>query len=69
MYKILKDEQVRDGKTLNDKMAHFKIENNNLVITMDFDHASIAAWQYYQMIGVSFEEIQKGDLIKKLVLQ
>jgi hypothetical protein len=36
--------------------AHFKIENSNLVITLDYDDGQFAAWTYLKMVDPNYKE-------------
>jgi hypothetical protein len=42
-------------------MCHFKVEDNNLVITIDYDNGGFAAWKYLDLIGEN-----KFDIVAQL---
>lgn len=64
--KVLEDFQMIKGETLNDKMVHADIINNNLVLTIDFDNPRIAALQFLQLKGVDWAKTP-ADAMKALV--
>ena len=45
--------------------AHFKIENSNLVITLDYDDGQFAAWTYLKLVDPKYkqtmDQLVKGD--------
>ena len=51
MDKILKDGQIKSTESLLNKIAHFEIKDNDLVITIDFENERFAALQFLQLIG------------------
>jgi len=62
--KTLKDIQIIDGKVLDDKMAHVEIVNNNLVLTIDFEHNNrFAISEYLALAGFGIEEVVRDNLI------
>lgn len=40
-------------------MCHFKIEDNNLVITVDYDSKGFAEWEYLRLTDPNYEDTMK----------
>ena len=64
--KTLEDFQMKNGKTLNNKMIHADIVDNKLVLTIDFDNPRISALQYLLHQGIDFSS-ETAEAIKNLI--
>ena len=50
----LNDIQIRSPESLKNLMAHAKVVDNDLVISLDFDNPRFALAQFLQLAGVKF---------------
>jgi len=64
--KVLKDIQVKNGASLDNKMIKARIVDNDLVIVVEFDNARISALQYLELRGVHLKNIG-GEELKNLI--
>jgi len=65
--KTLKDFQMKNGKSLNDKMIHAEIIDDSLVLIIDFDNPRISALQYLELQGKNIGDPEVKKLIDMIV--
>jgi len=58
---------MKHGESLDNKMIHADIIDNDLVLVIDFDNPRIAAMQYLQLTGKHIGDKDFKELIDMIV--